>query len=71
MDMVRADSAEVFWEANRKAWVVRIRVGEEAVRRACKDARRDSDDETLRSFAVQTAHDEGYELGLDAVSIKR
>ena len=69
--MVQANSAEVFWEANKKAWIVRIQVGEEAVRRACKDAGHDTSDETLRSLAVQTAHDEGYELAGEAVSVKR
>ena len=71
VDMARADSAEVFWEPNRKAWMVRIRAGEEAIRRSCKDAKRDADDDALRSLAVQTAHDEGYELAMDAVSVKR
>ena len=69
--MVRAHSAEVFWDPARKAWVVRIQVGEEAIRRACKDAKRDANDDALRSLAVQTAQDEGYELASDFVSVKR
>jgi hypothetical protein len=69
--MVRAHSAEVFWEPDRKSWIVRITVGEEAIRRAFKNAKRDADDDTLRSLAVTTAHDEGYELASDAVNVKR
>lgn len=71
MDMVQATAAEVFWEATKKAWIVRIQVGEEAVRRTCKGAKQDADEDALRSLAVQTAHDDGYELAAGAVSIKR
>ena len=69
--MVRATAAEVFWDAGKKAWVVRIQVGEEAVRRACKGAKRDADEGTLRALAVQTAQDDGYDLAAAAVSVKR
>jgi hypothetical protein len=69
--MVKATAAEVFRETGKKDWIVRIHVGEEAVRRACKGAGRDADDDTLRSLAVQTAHDEGYDLAAERVSIKR
>lgn len=69
--MVRANAAEVFWDENKKAWTVRIHVGEEAVRRACKGARRDADDDTLRALAIETAHDDGYELSAENVGITR
>ena len=71
VEMMRAHSAEVFWEPSRKSWIVRIQAGEEAIRRACKDAKRDTTDDALRSLAIQTAQDEGYELALDVVSVRR
>ena len=71
MYMVRANAAEVFWETNKKAWIVRIQVGEGAVRRVCKGVKHDADEETLRSLAVQTAHDEGYDLAVGDVCVRR
>ena len=68
--MVRANDAEVVWDAQKKDWIVRIRSGEEVVRRPCKGAR-DLPDEELRSLAVQTALDDGYELVPDSVRVKR
>ena len=68
--MVRANDAEVVWDAQKKDWIVRIRAGEEVVRRPCKGSR-DLPDEELRSLAVQTAHDDGYELVPDSVRVKR
>lgn len=69
--MIRANSAEVFWEPGKKAWIVRIQAGSEAVRRTCKGAGHEASDDTLRTIAVQTAHDDGYELAAASVSVKR
>ncbi len=69
--MVRANDAEVVWDGQKKDWIVRIRAGEEVVRRSCKKSTRDLPDEELRSLAVQTAHDDGYELVPDSVRVKR
>ena len=69
--MVRASGGEVFWEAQKKAWVVRIQVGEEVVRRTSKNTRRELGEEELRSLAVETAKDDGYELAPDRVVVKR
>jgi hypothetical protein len=69
--MIRANGAEVLWDEQKKAWVVRIQVGEEFIRRPCKNSKRDVPDADLVSMAVQTAHDDGYELGADAVAIRR
>ena len=69
--MVRANDAEVVWDEDKKHWIVRIRSGEEVVRRPCKQSAHDLPDEELRSLAVQTAHDDGYELELDSVRVKR
>jgi len=69
--MVRANTAEVFWDTAKKAWVVRIQVGEEVVRRACKGSKHDADDDTLRTLAVQTAHDDGYDIAVADITVKR
>lgn len=61
----------MFWEDGKKAWIVRVQVGEEAVRRTCKGFKRDADDGALRSLAVRTALEEGYELAASDVSVKR
>jgi hypothetical protein len=69
--MVRATDAEVVWDVQKKTWVVRVRIGEEVVRRPCKGANREASDEILRSLAVKTAQDDGYELPSEVVTIKR
>jgi len=70
--MLRADKAEVVWDAQKKNWVVRIQVGAEVIRRGCKGNNRETeDDAALRSLAVATAKDEGYELPVEAVEVKR
>ena len=69
--MVQASGGEVFWEAQKKAWVVRIQVGEEVVRRTCKNRKQDIGEDELRSLAVETAKDDGYELPAEKVVVKR
>lgn len=69
--MIKADKAEVVWDEQKKNWLVRIQVGEEVIRRPCKSAKHDVPDDNLRTLAVATASDEGYELPNDAVTIKR
>lgn len=69
--MVKATGAEVLFDAQKKAWVVRIQVGEEVVRRTCKNTKGDLPDSELVTLAVQTAHDDGYELSADQVKVKR
>lgn len=71
LSMVRANAAEVFWDAGKKSWVVRIHVGAEAVRRTCKDTPQDADEAALHTLAVKTAQDEGYELPVGSVSVQR
>ena len=48
--------------------LVRIKIGEEVIRRHSKSAK-DTDDQTLRSLAVKVAQEEGYELEPDKVSV--
>ncbi|HYZ84180.1 MAG TPA: hypothetical protein VE621_07240 [Bryobacteraceae bacterium] len=58
---MRADRVEVSWDANKHKWLVRIEVGSEVIRRHC-DIPRQANEEKLRSAAVQTVTDEGYEV---------
>lgn len=58
MDM-EADRVEVSRDEQGKRWLIRIKVGEEVIRRHC-DEPKDADQITLRNAAVKTAADEGY-----------
>ncbi len=69
--MVRADEAKVEWNAEKKHWQVVIQVGAEVIRRTCPDNPHDSSDEDLRTVALETAKDEGYDLDASHVSIVR
>lgn len=69
--MVEVDNAAVTWDADKKRWVVRIRIGEEVIKRPVPKTARESSDEVLRSVAVQIARDEGYQLNPSAVTVTR
>ncbi len=69
--MLRAGSAKIDWNSDRKQWHVEITVGAEVIKRWLKDTPQESDDETLRSLAISTAKDEGYEIGAEKVVIVR
>ena len=43
---MRADEVEASWDAAKKSWLLRIRIGEEVIRRHC-DAARNADDGVL------------------------
>ena len=57
---MRADGAEVSWDAAKSKWLVRIKSGEEVIRRHC-DAPKNADAASLRSAVQKTLADEGYE----------
>ena len=65
---MRADQAQVSWDDKNKTWLVRIKIGEEVIRRRSKTAK-DTNDQTLRSLAVKVAQEEGYELEPSKVSV--
>jgi hypothetical protein len=67
---MRADRVEVSWDAEKSKWLIRIQNGEEVIRRHCK-APKDADEQTLRSAAAKTVQDEGYELSLEGVTVRR
>ena len=67
---MRADRAEVSWDAGKSKWLVRIETGEEVVRRHCQ-APKDADEQSLRSAVQKTVQDEGYELDPAQIRIRR
>jgi hypothetical protein len=67
---MRADQAEVSWDAAKSKWLVRIKSGEEVIRRHC-NAAKDADDQTLRAAAEKTVRDEGYDFDSANVTIRR
>jgi hypothetical protein len=68
---MRASEAKVEWNAAKKQWQVVIQVGAEVIRRPCRDNSPDAADADLRSAAVETAKDEGYDVEPEAVAIVR
>jgi hypothetical protein len=67
---MRADHVEVSWDADKSNWLVRIKSGEEVIRRHCKLSK-DADEQTLRVAAQQVLQDEGYELDVAELAIRR
>jgi hypothetical protein len=67
---MRPDHVEVSWDAPKSKWLVRIETGEEVIRRHC-DAAKNADDQTLRSKVQKTVADDGYELDLTSINIRR
>jgi hypothetical protein len=67
---MRADRVEVSWEAQKSKWLVRIINGDEVIRRTV-DARKDADEQTLRSAAQRTVQDEGYEADPAQITLKK
>jgi len=67
---MRADHADVSWDAQKSKWVVRISVGEEVIRRYC-DLPQNADQQALRAAVQTTLKDEGYELDDAAITIQK
>jgi hypothetical protein len=69
--VIRATKATVGWDPQKKQWHVRVQIGEEVIKRPLGKTAQDADEETLRSKAVATAKDEGYEVDPSMVAIVR
>jgi hypothetical protein len=67
---MRADRVELSWDAAQSNWVLRIEAGKEVIRRHCA-APKNADEQTLRLAAWKTVEDEGYELDLSQMIIRR
>jgi hypothetical protein len=69
-EAMRPDRVEVLWDAAKSKWLIRIETGEEVIRRHC-DVPKNADDQALRSAVQKAVEDEGYELDLTSISIRR
>ena len=69
MPVLHAERAEVSWDSAKSKWLVRIHIGDEVIRRYWKGPK-DASPETLKSDAVRTAKDEGYDLAGDKVAVQ-
>jgi hypothetical protein len=58
---MKADRVEVVRDEQRKNWLIRIQVGDEVIRRYCKEPS-DASEEVLRAAALKTVADEGYSI---------
>jgi hypothetical protein len=67
---MRADRVELSWDPGKSNWLVRIVSGEEVIRRHCS-LPKDADQQALRSAAIQTLRDEGYEPDVATLNITR
>ena len=63
---MQADRVEVSRDEKANSWLLRIRVGEEVIRRHCHEPK-DADESTLRAAAIKTAADEGYSVEPSAI----
>jgi hypothetical protein len=68
--MLKATSAKVDWNPEKKQWHVEISIGAEVIKRWVKNPHETGDD-SLRSLALETAKDEGYELDAGHVTVVR
>jgi hypothetical protein len=69
--MIKADSAQVAWDAEKKHWIVRLKIGEEVVKRPCAKSKYEVDEQVLREMAITTARDDGYDLDASSISVQR
>jgi hypothetical protein len=67
---MRADSAQVSWDAEKSKWLIRIAVGEEVIRRH-SDLPQNASESELRAAAQKTLADEGYEVDGAAVTVQQ
>ena len=63
---MQADRVEIVRDEKSNRWVIKIQVGEEVIRRPCRELQ-DADRERLREVAVKTAADEGYTVDPSSV----
>ena len=69
--MIRATKTTVDWDAHKKQWHVRVQIGEEVIKRPLNKAAQNADEQALRTQAVATAKDEGYEVDPSSIAIVR
>jgi len=67
--MLSADSAQVNWDTQKKHWSVRVKIGEEVIRRPIPKVPQSAADDVLRSAAVEMAKADGYQVDPAKVAI--
>lgn len=67
--MLSADSAQVNWDTQKKHWNVRVKIGEEVIRRPIPKVPQSAADDVLRSAAVEMAKADGYQVDPANVAI--
>jgi hypothetical protein len=67
--MLIADSAQVNWDTQKKRWSVRVKIGEEFIRRPIPAVPQSAGDEILRSAAVESAKADGYQVDPAKIAI--
>ena len=67
---MRADGVEISWAPEQKKWVVRIRVGEEVIRRNY-DVPRNALEPAIPTAAQEAIKNEGYEPDVTQITIHR
>jgi hypothetical protein len=67
--MLSADSAQVNWDTEKKHWSVRVKIGEEVIRRSIPKVPQSAGDDVLRTAAVAAARDDGYDVDPSKVAI--
>jgi hypothetical protein len=65
---MKADRAEVSWDAQKNKWLVRIIIGEEVIRRFCDDSRT-VEPAALRASVLRTVREEGYEIDPASITL--
>jgi len=68
---MQASEAKVEWNEAKKQWQVVITVGAEVIRRPCPKNPQDASESDLRTVAVETAKDEGYDVDPASVAVVR
>ena len=69
---ITADNASVRWDSKKKNWIASIKVGAEVIRRSPeRPMPAGAGDDAVRTWVIQTAKDEGYEIAPGRVSIER
>lgn len=68
--MQQIDSAELSWDTDARKWLLRMKIGEEVIRRKCP-ASKDAGEAELTALAEQTARDDGYDLDPARITIVR
>ena len=65
---MHADRVELSWDANKSKWLVRIVSGEEVIRRYCSLPRNEPE-AALRSAALATVKDEGFDADMETLHV--